>query len=219
MSAVTTSQQDARADSCTAPFTLRFTEWRCGHHGQRPADIPVHSVTQAQLILQAIGNAISQSGHARAALFDAESGTTVYITDDHADPISPGLWPMRQVVYHGTQAEIDELLGPQLKAAWQDWYGSAMAVWDGSTYLEDLEVITRMSVAEIEAATAPVEWHEERRRRPVCEVPPMLKPAAVLLAELRDVAADLAEEGGETDPSTVVPAGSADVRTNTSEGV
>ena len=31
-----------------APFTLRFTEWRCGHHGTRPDDIPVHSIAQAQ---------------------------------------------------------------------------------------------------------------------------------------------------------------------------
>ena len=53
-----------------APFTLRFMAWQCGHHGMRPDDIPVHSIEQAQAIVNAIGCAISQPGSARAALFD-----------------------------------------------------------------------------------------------------------------------------------------------------
>jgi hypothetical protein len=179
-----------------APLTLRFTEWRCGHHGQRPNDIPVHSVEQAQLILQAIANAISQPGHARAALFDDTKGTSVYLTDDYTDTIRQG-WPSRTVVYHGSQAEIDEM--QTLGAAFDYAYGGTLTRWDGRTYLDDLEVITSLSVAEIETLIAPLDWTEEGQRSAVCEVPPVLKPAAELLAELREAAEELAaEESQET---------------------
>ncbi len=171
-----------------APYTLRFTGWRCGHHGQRPEDIPVHTVAQGQLILQAIGNAITQPGHARAALFDEHTGTSVYLSDDFAEAIRTG-WPSRTIVYHGTAAEIAEL--QSLDAAFDDVYGGMFELWDGKSYLDPLEVMTTLSVAEIEAATAPIEWVEEDRRQPVCDVPPVLKPAAELLAELREAVIEM----------------------------
>ena len=175
-----------------APYTLRFTEWRCGHHGQRPADIPVHSVEQAQLILQAIGYAICQPGHARAVLFDAISaGSTAYITDDYAEPIQPPSWP-RTTVYHGTEAEMAELRTDALKSAYDYAYGGTLQQWDGTAYLDEMEVVTTLTPEAIEAAIAPVEWHEEDQRRAVCDVPPIVKPAEELLAELREAAAEMA---------------------------
>lgn len=186
-----------------APYTLRFTEWRCGHHGQRPADIPVHSVEQAQLILQAIGYAISQTGHARAVLFDAISaGSTAYITDDYAEPIQPPSWP-RTTVYHGTEAEMAELRTDALKSAYDYAYGGTLQQWNGTDFLDDMQVVTTLDIKAIEAAIAPVEWHEDGERRAVCDAPPVIKPAAELLAELREAAAELqqvdadyATEGG-----------------------
>ncbi len=177
-----------------APFTLRFTEWRCGHHGQRPEDIPVHTVEQAQLVLQAIGNAITQPGHARAAIFDDGKGASVYLTDDYTEAI-PGGWSPRTVVYHGNEAEIAELLtlGPAFDYA----YGGVLEQWHGRTYLDGLEVVTTLSVPEIEAAIAPLNWWDDGQRSAVCEVPPILKPAAELLSELREAAAELAPDVAE----------------------
>ena len=177
-------------------YTLRFTEWRCGHHGQRPADIPVHSVEQAQLILQAISQAISQPGHARAVLFDATSaGSTTYITDDYAEPIQPPSY-LRTTVYHGTEAEIAELRTDAMKSAYDYAYGGTLQQWNGTDFLDDMQVVTTLDIKAIEAAVAPVEWHEDGERRAVCDAPPVLKPAAELLAELREAAADYAMEGG-----------------------
>ena len=41
-----------------------------------------------------------------------------------------------------------------------------------------MEVVTTLTPEAIEAAIAPVEWHEEDQRRAVCDVPPIVKPAA-----------------------------------------
>ena len=186
----------APTSSNAAPFTLRFTEWRCGHHGTRPDDIPVHSVEQAQAIARAIGYSISQPGHARAALFDELHGTTIYITDDHADNIAPGwCWQTRSIVYRATQEELAELLS--LQTAFDDCYGGPLKQWDGTAFLEEMVVVTLLNVEAIEAAIAPVEWHEEGQRREVCEVPPVIKPAAELLEELREAAAEMAAEAAQ----------------------
>ncbi|WP_304306267.1 hypothetical protein [Pseudacidovorax intermedius] len=180
-----------------APYTLRFTEWQCGHHGERPADIPVHSIEQANLILSAISHAISQPGHARAALFDGHMGTTVYLTDDYAEAIS---WvnQSRTTLYLASAAELEELRG--LKDAFDYAYGGTLTEWDGKTWLDDLEVVTTLSQAEVEAAIAPVWWHEADHRRSVCDIPPTILPAETLLAELRqfreELAADGVQEGG-----------------------
>ena len=84
-----------------APFTLRFMKWQCGHHGTRPDDIPVHSIEQAQAIVNAIGCAISQPGQARAALFNHWRGISIYLTDDHAGAIYEDEfgWPLRTTIH------------------------------------------------------------------------------------------------------------------------
>lgn len=186
-----------------APFTLRFMEWQCGHHGTRPDDIPVHSIAQAQAIVNALGHAISQPGNARAVLFGGLHATSIYLTDDYADPIHKDewQWPWRVVIYHATPEEMAELVS--LEAAAVEYYGSPMKQWDGVAYLDEMEVVTALAVEAIEAAVAPLDWYEADRRRVVCEVPPIIKPAAELLIELREIAqamaADAANaaEGGE----------------------
>ena len=181
-----------------APFTLRFTEWRCGHHGTRPDDIPVHSIEQAQAIVNAIGHAISQPGNARAALFNNWAGTSIYLTDGYADPIQKDWrrWAPRTTIHYATQEEMAELAG--LQAAAVDYYGSALQQWDGAAYLDEMEVVTTLTTEAIEAAVAPMGWYEADRRRVVCEVPPIVKPAAELLAQLREVAQELAEEAARS---------------------
>ena len=186
-----------------APFTLRFMEWQCGHHGTRPDDIPVHSIAQAQAIVNALGHAISQPGNARAVLFNEWRATPIYLTDDHADPIHKDewQWTWRMVIHHATPEEMAELAS--LKAAAVEYYGGPLKQWDGVAYLDEMEVVTALAVEEIEAAVAPLDWYEADRRRVVCEVPPIIKPAAELLIELREIAqamaADAANaaEGGE----------------------
>ena len=192
------------AEPAPSPYTLRFYEWRAGHHGQRPADIPVQSVEQAALILQAIGNAISQPGHARAALFDADSGTTIYLTDDYAEPIAKG-WPSRTIVYHGTEAEVAEALG--LQDAFDYAYGGELQQWDGKSWLDDmgLEVMVTLTPEEVAAAVAPVSWCEEGQRQPVCDVPPVVKPLAELLAELRETKAEMDAYAAETAQDQAAP--------------
>ena len=191
----------ASAHACTppapaAPYTLRFMEWQCGHHGTRPDDIPVHSIEQAQAILNAIGYAISQPGHARAVLFDSTHGMSIYLTDDHADTIPEDKWhwAFRTMIYRATPEELAELQG--LRAAFDYCYGGELQQWDGTKYLDDMEVVTTLTPEAIEAAIAPVEWHEEDQRRAVCDLPPIVKPAAELLAELREAAQEMAQEGG-----------------------
>ena len=177
-----------------ALFTLRFMAWQCGHHGMRPDDIPVHSIEQAQAIVNAIGCAISQPGSARAALFDDWRGTYIYLTDDHADAIHKDKfgWPLRTTIHYATPEEMAELEG--LHAAVVDYYGRALKQWDGTAYLDELEVVTTLAKEAIEAAVAPIDWHEADRRRLVCDVPPIIKPIAELLAELREIAQEMADE-------------------------
>ena len=181
-----------------APFTLRFMAWQCGHHGTRPDDIPVHSIEQAQAIVNAIGYAISQPGNARAALFDAWRGTSIYLTDDHADAIHKDEWgwAQRTTIHHATPEEMAELAG--LHAAVVDCYGGALKQWDGTAYLDELEVVTTLAKEAIEAAVAPIDWHEADRRRVVCDVPPIIKPIAELLAELREIAQEMADEAARS---------------------
>jgi hypothetical protein len=177
-----------------APFTLRFIEWQCGHHGTRPDDIPCHSIEQAQNIVWAIGYAISQPGYARAALFDAHREASIYITDDYATEIKPDEWygSYRTTIYHATEQEWAELQG--LRAAYEYTVGGEIKRWDGTTYLDDIEVVTTLSIEDIKAAIEPVCWYEADQRRAVCAAPPIIKPAAELLAELREAAEEMGEE-------------------------
>jgi hypothetical protein len=107
--------------SASLPLTLRFTHWECGHHGTRPADIPVASVAQAHAILSAISHAISQPGNARAQLFDATKGVgDIYVTDDYvSDDFSPTseLRLDRPIMICGDAATVAAIQAPDLNAA------------------------------------------------------------------------------------------------------
>lgn len=192
----TTTAPSGTDSQAAAPFTLRFMEWQCGHHGTRPDDIPVHSIEQAQAIVNALGYAISQPGHARAALFNAERGVSIYLTDDHADTIQTDewRWGQRTTIYRATQEELTELQG--LREAFDYLIGGELRLWDGKEYLDYWEVVTTLTPEAIEAVIAPVSWYEADQRRAVCDVPPVIKPAAELLAELREAAQELAAEEG-----------------------
>ena len=189
----------ASSPQASAPYTLRFMEWQCGHHGTRPDDIPVHSIAQAQAIVNALGYAISQPGNARAALFNAERGVSIYLTDDHADVIQTDewRWAPRTTIYYATPEELAELQG--LQAAFDYAYGGELCQWDGTKYLDDMVVVTTLAIEAIEAAVAPLSWYESYPRGAVCDVPPVIKPAAELLEELREAAQDLAAEAAEQD--------------------
>lgn len=179
------------APRASHPLTIRFTEWHCGHHGQRPADIPVQSIDQANLILQAIACAISQPGHARAAVFDEDSGVSVYLTDDSAEPVKPftAYHDTRTTVFYGSAAELEQVRSKRLQEALEWELGGLPTIWTGKGELSDLEVLTILTREEIEAATSPVEWYEEGKRRAVCLVPPVLTPMAELIARLEEEAA------------------------------
>lgn len=172
-------------------FTLRFTEWRCGHHGQRPADIPCQSVEQAQLILQAIGHAMSEPGNAVAALFDHRASFDgIHICADHADAIEPdaNLWGWRSNVYCLTAEQFAALQTPEMKAAQLDRSGEPLPIWDGKTYLDDFEYITLLSPEEVQALCKPVEWHEVGERSAICSAPPIIENGDWLASEIKDFA-------------------------------
>ena len=192
-----------------APYTLRFTEWQCGHHGTRPDDIPVHSIEQALLILRAISHAISQPGNARAVLFNDEVGESIYLTDDYVsvmagevDKLPPvDRWSYRPTLFLCSPEQVAELQSPALaRAVDESFYGPTLPLWDGKTPIEEMfdsYHLTTLTQTEIEALAAPLEWYEEVQRRQLFDLPPVLKPATELLAELREAAQELAEEGGE----------------------
>lgn len=185
----------------SAPYTLHFTEWQCGHHCQRPDDIPVADPAQATLILQAISHAISQPGHARAVLLDTDSAQFAYITDDHVSVghgderkfTSDGSgWTLRPVVVCCTPEQQAAIHSDELKDARECW-PELIEKWDGNGALWGAEfVTTTLTVAEVQAMAAPLEAYEERTTR--FEVPPVFRSADEVLAELRSEAAEL--EGG-----------------------
>lgn len=187
----------------TTPITIRFMQWECGHHGQRPADIPCQTIEQANLILQAISHAISQPGHARAAVFDDTHGQNVYITDDYVEPVGPlNNATYLTTLYIGTAEEMAELESPALTEALEWELGGMPPVWDGKDDLTHLEAVAVMTAERAEALTAPVEWHEEANRAAnAYSVPPIIKPLADLLLALRAEAAAQAVETGDVEPA------------------
>ncbi len=191
------------SSQASAPYTLRFTEWRCGHHGQRPADIPVSSPEQASLILQAISHAIHQSGHARALLMTAERAIDAYITDDyvsagHGDTSAfPGethTWTRRPEVILCTPAEEEAIHSPALAEAVACTHVE-IDRWDGCARVDGMyaTVTTTLSREAVEAIAAPIEWFEEGSRKPVFDLPPVYLSGTEVLAALQDEASALAE--------------------------
>lgn len=180
-----------------APFTLRFVEWQCGHHCQRPADIDVTSPEQAIQIAWAIAHAISQPGNARAVLMNEDRAETVYITDDYvavghssSDQVRDYYqWAERPVVIVGSEADIEAIHSDELKEARESVLVGDLIRFDPRAVLYGDEIATStQSQAELEALALPKEAYEERHQP--FELPPVFREAAEVLTALRQEAAD-----------------------------
>jgi len=178
-----------------APYTLTFVEWECGHHMQRPADIPVHSPEQALLILQAISHAISQPGSARAILLtdDAASGE-VYLCDDYVDPGAQSIlqhrYP-RPIIAYGDAAAIAALQHADLADAWDDLIGGEPLLWDGEEpiYSEGGVVLFVGTLQELQDLMRVPDPFEQHCR--YFDVPPTFMPAAEVRAMLGESQAEM----------------------------
>lgn len=190
------------------PWTLRFTEWSCGHHGQRPEDIPCASPEQAKAILWAIACAISQPGYARATLFNDERGIAdIYLTDDHLatsyggdfNPDKINTYYRPEVVLCADQATADAILAPELKQAREegvrpDLMGARL--WDGKDLPEarvctNESVLTLLPRAQVEKL-AEVDDTSLDPVAPLFELPPIFYDGAQVLEKLRAEAASIA---------------------------
>jgi hypothetical protein len=189
------------ADPITTPWTLRFTEWACGHHQQRPDDIPVSSPEQAQLILQAIGNAISQPGHARACVFNDTQGIDdIYVTDDHCDfnPAKRVAYDRPVLVLCADEATANAMLADELEAAREDLWAVAdltdAKVWDGKEMLSGYDVaLTTLTREQIDAIIEQDrDLLPEEAHRAHFGLPPLFRDGAEVLAALRKEAESIA---------------------------
>lgn len=190
------------------PWTLRFIEWKCGHHHQRPEDIHCASPAQAKAICWAIACAISQSGHARAMLFEARKGISdIYMTDDYVaagygsdfDPDKVQTYYRPEVVLCADQAMADAIMARELKQARDegvepDLYGARM--WDGKDLPEAMvnsndSVLTLLTREQVEAK-AVVDDSSLDPVAPLFELPPIFYDGAEVLATLRKEAASIA---------------------------
>lgn len=189
--------------TAATPWTLRFTEWQCGHHGQRPEDIPCASPEQAKAILWAIACAISQPGHARAMLFDETRGHSgIYLTDDYISddfhPERPGSY-RPEVVLCADQAMADAILAPELKAARDEGTQPdliGVRQWDGKDLPEarvdaNEAVLTLLTRAQVEKF-AEVDDTSLDPHEPLFELPPIFYDGAEVLERLRKEAASIA---------------------------
>lgn len=183
------------------PWTLRFTEWQCGHHGERPDDIPVASPQQAKLILTAISHAISQPGHARAMLFGETRGwADIYVTDDYCE-FNPNSNPSYrpEVILCADEATAAAILGPELKAAREtvvdpDPYRARM--WAGEDTVETNDcVVTLLTHAQVEERVQIADWRADAdtNKPRSFELPPIYFDGAQVLEKLRAEAASIAE--------------------------
>lgn len=198
MEAATAQRQEHQAP---APFTLRFTAWECGHHQQRPDDIPVHSPEQAKLILRAIGNAISQPGSGRAVLFDEVSGwVDLYVTDDYAGTEGLTRPVARPVLVHGAEDVIAALLADDLREARDEFIDDVdlfgVERWDGASYVWAGDVlVTTMTPGDVQAMVNDAACHIEPRE--IFQLPPVFRDAVPLLERLRQLRAEFAAEEAE----------------------
>lgn len=198
--------QAAGASAAPAPYTLHFAVWRCGHHRERPADIPVQTPEQGVLIAKAIAAAINQPGSIEAWLLDDARGERIYISDDHISmgfgsierSTNPATWTHRPVVFHGDADTIAQLHAPALVEA-RGWLCfEELAAWDGKSLVAAFAAVTTtLSSADIEAATQPTDKWGRDRPSPF-ELPPVLIPAVKLLRELQEEVGAMAEPGQET---------------------
>lgn len=147
------------------PLILRFFDWQCGHHQQRPADIEVASPQQALAILRAMSHAISQPGHFRAMLFDDSHGIdNLYVTDDYVgnekqlERPRREHWLLRPVVLFGYPHEIAVVRQVCKDETWEafmmdetDFWLRSAEPWDGDSPLEDQAVVTTKYAVDVEA--------------------------------------------------------------------
>lgn len=199
-------------DSTTA-WTLRFTEWRCGHHGQRPDDIACASPEQAKAILWAIACAISQPGHARAVVFsDAQGFPDIYITDDHCEFNPKRTAALRpEVVLCSDARTAAAILSADLKDAREDLNAPDLSnaqMWEGEQQVHPYDVVlTTMSRARVERMAA-VDDSALDPVPPKFVLPPVFHIGAEVLHRVRERAAELraaeadraAEERGRVAP-------------------
>lgn len=184
-------------------LVLRFYEWQCGHHGTRPADIPVSTTEQASAILKAMSHCISQPGHFCAWLMDGTHAMSAYVTDDYVrvgsgdSEIFPrwsslGWQDERPVLIYGTEAQIAELRHPDnAEAVSCIWFFDSLPAWDGTSFLDDNVATTTLRLEELENLIRPSEWHEPGRPNQFA-LPPVLKSAESALEDVREERASIA---------------------------
>lgn len=207
----TGNQAGAQTCAPTEPaLALHFTEWQCGHHPQPPADIPVSSIEQALQVLGAISCAISQPGHARALLLRGEwASSPIYLTDDYVYPaattekLAQSFLP-RPVLYHGDAATVAALYDPALARALDEDLCMDLRPWSGKMADPVQCCEDRTTTLTPEQVTQLIEQQalDYPTHLPTFDGPPVFKPAADLLAELREATeswaacqAELAAEG------------------------
>lgn len=186
----------------SAAWTLRFTEWQCGHHGQRPEDIPCSSPEQAKAILWAIACAISQPGHARAMLFNETRGfADIYLTDDYCE-FNPASTPSYrpEVVLCADAATAAAIMAPELAAARDELVEpdlSRVRMWDGKDLPEaqvdaNESVVTLLPRADVEKR-AEVDDSRLDPLPSLFELPPIFHDGAQVLERFRKEAAAIAK--------------------------
>lgn len=185
----------------TAAWTLRFTEWQCGHHGQRPEDIACSSPEQAKAILWAIACAISQPGHARAMLFSETRGfADIYLSDDYCE-FNPASTPSYrpEAVLCADAETAAAILAPELSAARAEMTEPDLCpvrMWDGKDLPEaqvnaNESVVTLLPRADVEKR-AEVDDSRLDPLPPLFELPPVFYDGAQVLERLRKEAASIA---------------------------
>lgn len=196
-------QIDAETVLRPKPLTLRFTDWRCGHHATRPDDIPVSSPEQASAILWAMSHCISQPGHFRAWLMNDVHAVGAYVTDDYfaLANAEKGEFPdmetlvcgnERPVLIYGTAEQIAEINSPaHAEAVSELWFFDSLPAWDGKSYLDEPMATTTLTLVELQELAHPTEWYESSRGE-YFSLPPVFKSAEAALEEVRALSAEIA---------------------------
>ena len=199
--------------SSTPTLALRFYNWQCGHHSQRPDDIAVSSPDQATQILHAMSHCISQPGSFNAWLLTETRAITAYVTDDYVrmngdhqnfPQLEDWNWgDDRPVLVYGTPEQIAELNHPDNAEAVDNlWFIESLTAWDGKSYIEEDMVTSTLSLVELQNLCRPRESYEPYRPE-LYHLPPVFRTAESVLDEVRAERAsieackeDIADEAG-----------------------
>lgn len=197
----------------TLNLALRFYNWQCGHHCERPDDIAVTSPDQATQILHAMSHCISQPGSFNAWLLTETRAISAYVTDDYmrthggasAFPqLNDWNWgDERPVLVYGTPEQIAALNHPDNAEAMDNlWFHESLPAWDGESYIDDNMVTSSLSLTELMNLCRPRESHEPHRPE-LYHLPPVFRTAESVLEEVRTERASIA---ACSDVQTPVPA-------------